>query len=185
MSDAIYQYRWTESFRSPISAEVAGTELRRIEVAAGGLTPRAVVDASKPKGAPLHVMFEWDNKRAADAWRLEQARKTISSLRVVVHEQAPPVPAFASVRVPEIDAETQDSDDTEQEARPTFINMQRVEGDVDLRMKFLWGELRNVEGCLARTASYEEMAPLREAARAVHEALRPTVEVEVVASAAD
>lgn len=182
MSDAIYQYRWKDSFRSPISAEVAGAELRRIEVAQGGLTPRAVVDASRPADAPLHKLFEWDNERAADAWRLDQARQAISSLRVVVHEKAPPVPAFASIRVPEIDGTTEDPDGTEQEPKPTFINMQRVDDDIDLRLKFLWGELRNVEGCLARTASYGEMEPLREAARTVRQALCPDVEVAVTAA---
>lgn len=179
MSDRIYHYEWLDRFRSPVSAEVAAAELQRIELAEGGLTPRAVVDASRPEDAPLHDMFEWDNERAADSWRLDQARKAISSLRLVVRENAPPVPAFASVRVSEIDGALHETEGSGHEPKPTFVNIVSVDSNADLRLSFLWGELRNIEGCLARTAIYEELEPLRNAAREVRRVLRPAVEVAV------
>lgn len=173
MTDAIYQFEWLQRFSSPVAAAVAAAEFQRIELAEGGLTPRAVVDASRPEDAPLHGLFEWDDRKAAESWRIDQARTAISSLRVVVREGELPAPAFASVRV-------RDEDD---EPRSTFVGISDIERNADLRENFLLGELRNLDGILQRTVGFEEMEPLRKAAREVRRALRPAI--EVAATAAD
>ena len=51
-------------------------ELKKIASANDGkLYPRAVVDAARPAGSPLHGSFEWDDSVAAESYRIEQARK--------------------------------------------------------------------------------------------------------------
>ena len=50
----------------------------------GKLTPSMVVNAAKPKSAPLHKYFEWDDKKAGHEYRLMQARKIIRVVQVVV-----------------------------------------------------------------------------------------------------
>jgi len=82
------------------------------------------------------------------------------------------------VVVPEYDAAPDETDDPKPE-RPTYVNIGRIESNDDLRRSFLWGELRYLEGCLARTAIYSEMEPLREAAQQVRRSLRPVVEATV------
>lgn len=52
-------------------------ELLRIYENDGILTPEAVVEAAQPKTSPLHPHFEWDNKKAAHQYRLDQARELI------------------------------------------------------------------------------------------------------------
>lgn len=61
----------------------------------GALSPRDVVDAAKNEASPLHPYFDWDDERAADHWRLEQARRL---LRVRITYQ--PLPANVRVAIP-------------------------------------------------------------------------------------
>lgn len=67
----------------------------------GRLTPEEVVDEARDKDAPLHSFFEWDNKRGAEKYRLEQARRMIRGVTLVVtrREVTFSVPRF--VRDPE------------------------------------------------------------------------------------
>jgi len=68
--------------------------------AEGNLVPLDVVDAARPKKAPLHPAFEWDNSVAAEQYRVHQARNLIRSVRIVVDESdAPTTPAFVHVEV--------------------------------------------------------------------------------------
>lgn len=50
----------------------------------GKLTPEQVVDAARDEASPLHVYFEWRDDKAADAYRIEQARSLIRSVTVRV-----------------------------------------------------------------------------------------------------
>lgn len=73
-----------EAMNFKVPAEVAGMEIRRIEQESGGfITPAAVVDAARPEDAPLHPVFTWDDSRAAELYRREEARHLIRSVRVL------------------------------------------------------------------------------------------------------
>lgn len=79
------KYRFRDSYRAPagVSAEVAEEELSAIHEREGELTPAVVVDAARPKDAPLHPIFEWDNKKAAEQYRHSQARSLIRAVEIV------------------------------------------------------------------------------------------------------
>ena len=66
-----------------VSADVAGNELARIYQQEQQLKPAKVVDESRPEAAPLHPVFEWDDKVAAEKHREDQARHLIRSVRVI------------------------------------------------------------------------------------------------------
>jgi hypothetical protein len=95
-------YRWKEasSIRS-ISAQQAGEELERIRTFHNGrLNPAIVVDKARPANAPLHPCFEWDDRRAAEAYRVDQAKHIIRSVEVIIEEsdeQPKATRAFVSV----------------------------------------------------------------------------------------
>ena len=75
-----------------------GEELEKIAAGNGGmLKPEAVVEAAKSKKNALHVHFEWDNERAANAFRIQQARHLIRSISVEDVETEEEAPAFISV----------------------------------------------------------------------------------------
>lgn len=50
----------------------------------GELTADLVVEEARPKQSPLHPYFEWDDRRAAEQHRLEQARLMIRRVKFVV-----------------------------------------------------------------------------------------------------
>lgn len=58
------------------------TELQKVYEEHGFLTPQVLLDAARPPKHPLHSQFEWDNKKAGDMYRLEQARELIRSVKV-------------------------------------------------------------------------------------------------------
>ena len=92
------QYRWKSGARAPVPAQVAGEVCERLS-AEERLTPRELVDESRDEGAPLHKAFEWDDAKAADAYRMSQASYIIRSVELVREDVSEPVRAFVSVSV--------------------------------------------------------------------------------------
>jgi hypothetical protein len=94
-------YQWKPGSKAPVEAQVAGEELERIRTWHNGrLEAKMVVEASIDPGAPLHRAFEWDDQRAAHAFRVEQAKYLIRSVEVVIDRGQPepkPIRAFVSV----------------------------------------------------------------------------------------
>lgn len=94
-------YQWKEGAHVKLDAQAAGEELERIRTWNNGrLEAKAVVEASADPGAPLHGAFEWNDRKAADGFRVEQAKYLIRSIGVVVDQsddEARPIRAFVSV----------------------------------------------------------------------------------------
>jgi hypothetical protein len=72
----------------------------------GRLTASLVLEAATPEASPLHDLFEWDDSAAAEAYRLDQARRIIMAVRVVYRdatetEPARSVRAWHAVHAPE------------------------------------------------------------------------------------
>lgn len=68
-----------------MAAQVAGEYLQELEETTGGLRPAAIVEDAR-KGSVLHKCFEWDDQKAADQYRVVQAREMIRCLVVVEHD---------------------------------------------------------------------------------------------------
>lgn len=83
-------FRWKQGARISIDPQVAGEAIERIKKDRGELRPQYIVDAAKAKSHPLHDAFEWNNTKAAESWRVEQAKYLTRSLEIVV--QAPGEP---------------------------------------------------------------------------------------------
>ena len=93
---AIYEYKI--GMKLPVSAQVAGEVCEELEQR-NGLTPHNLVEVSRPKDAPTHDLFEWDDTVAAEKYREVQARQVIR-LIVKVPEKSKsgePTRAFVSL----------------------------------------------------------------------------------------
>lgn len=55
-----------------------------LEKMGDSVTPVEVVNEARKKTSPLHDQFEWDDKKAAGKWRLQQARHILGHINVVV-----------------------------------------------------------------------------------------------------
>lgn len=65
-----------------VNPELAAKELQRITDIYGKITPEIIVNEAKPSESILHPIFEWDNKKAAYNYRLQQARVLLNNIQV-------------------------------------------------------------------------------------------------------
>ena len=81
-------------------AEVLGKAFERLK-ASGPLTADRVLEEAMSARSPLHKFFEWDNEKAAHKFRLEQARRLIRSIEIVIEDakgKSVPMRAYYSVK---------------------------------------------------------------------------------------
>lgn len=93
-------YKWSVPVY-PVSAQTAGVELEKIAEKRGSLKASYVVEESRNKNAVLHKCFEWDNQKAADKYRINQAQdmiRNIVSVKIGQIEPSKPVRAFINFK---------------------------------------------------------------------------------------
>lgn len=89
-------YRWKTGARAPVPAQVVGEVCEKLE-SKGRLTPKNLVDISRPEDAPLHGAFEWNDTVAAEMYREQQGRYLIRSIEVV-RTNDEPIRAFFTLK---------------------------------------------------------------------------------------
>lgn len=81
---------------------MSATDLRSILTAVreehGTLTPRLLVDIARDPEHPLHHRFEWDDSKAAEKWRLEQAGQLLRVTYAPLPGKPRDMRAFMAVR---------------------------------------------------------------------------------------
>jgi hypothetical protein len=78
------KYEWKCPGLYKVPASVAARVVSSCEDKDGFIQPSTVVEVSKPEGAELHSVFEWEDEKAANSWREQQARVLIKN--IVVYE---------------------------------------------------------------------------------------------------
>ena len=63
-------------------------QLQAIYTEQGKLTPALVVDAARSPKHPLHARFDWNDKTAAQKYRLVQAAELIRSVKITFRADA-------------------------------------------------------------------------------------------------
>jgi hypothetical protein len=81
-------------------SKVIQEELEKLVDSKGKLDPEVVVKVARRKAHPLHGYFEWDDKKAAHAHRIDQARALIREVKVEVRTSVTQVTAVSYVRDP-------------------------------------------------------------------------------------
>jgi hypothetical protein len=90
-------YQWKSGSRIKADAQKSGELFERLSNTEEGLTARTLLDANRPKNAPLHNEYEWNDETAADNWRLHQSRHFINSIAIIAttsEDVETPVRAF-------------------------------------------------------------------------------------------
>ena len=84
-------YAWKiASLAKGIPVEDAVKELDRIKSIYGTLTPENVLDASRLETAVLYKLFNWDDAKAAEHYRIQQARTILNNIQVKVISDGQP-----------------------------------------------------------------------------------------------
>jgi len=94
-------YRVRDGGRLRGSPQAIGELIARIQAKNGGVaTPEMLLAAAKPKSSPAHKEFDWNDRVAAHAHRLNQARYILRTIEVVVERNnAEPVRTRAFVHL--------------------------------------------------------------------------------------
>lgn len=113
-------------------AETVGRELVKLERANGAVKPADVVAAAEPITSPLHPLFTWDDTAAAQAYREDEARNIIRSVRIICTDipaaEQPVIRAHVNVK----------AHDTEKEFEGNaYISMTRATEDDAYRQQML------------------------------------------------
>jgi hypothetical protein len=113
--------------------------LAALEDEHGKLSPEAVVAAARDPKSPGHEHFEWDNKKAAHQYRVEQARALLTKRQTFVTESYTiQVPRY--VRDPDAPAREQ-----------SYVSVRTAAADADLRHRVLVDDFARVSALLQRT----------------------------------
>jgi hypothetical protein len=101
-------YRWSERSSDSLlaaqpehhDAQLVGEALARCAASNGGrLAVPDVIAAARSTDSPLHPFFEWDDRKAARAYRRRQAETLIRCVVTAVPDADTPVPAFVRLGV--------------------------------------------------------------------------------------
>lgn len=125
-------------------AQVLGETLESL----GNFTPRDVVQAARRKDSPIHSLFEWDNREAADKYRLDQARRHVNHLRVVIEPSSGAhTKAFHSIAI-------------QRESQPPafgYVSMRTVHGDDAMREQVVAKARAELRGWRERYEEYRDV----------------------------
>lgn len=150
-------YRWKSGSYISANAQAVGDELQRLQQDNGGrLTPRVVVEAARPADSPLHPCIEWDDVRAAELYREDQARHVVRSVRIVTGTGADAKLQRAFVNVIEI---------IDEEEQHGYVPMARVLSDADLYRQVVEQAAKDLHSWEDRYAQFTELASIGKAAR--------------------
>lgn len=137
---------------SRVEAQLVGQHLTGMIERNGVLDPKAVLVEARDEASPLHGFFTWDDNAAAEAFRLDEARRLIRSVRVVIQRspEQSPLEVRAFVRVAS-------------EKKNTYLPVARVMSDDDMRKQLLAKALLELQAFRQRYATLSELAVLFDA----------------------
>jgi tRNA A37 N6-isopentenylltransferase MiaA len=128
----------------------------------GNISLERLVEQAKPKDAPLHKEFTWNDSKAAEKWRLNEARYLVKAIEVV-HENSQPTRAWEAVTIA-----VEEGADTPPQVKRVFRSVQEIMDDPAQRDELLVQALRDAAAWRKRYAGLQELA-------LVHAAIDETV----------
>lgn len=143
-------YQWKSGSHVKLDAQKVGETLSCIEQK-GELTPKAVVDASRRKNAPLHDYFEWRDDVAAEKYRENQASYLIRSIEITTLGTSEPIRAFVSVST------------VSDGFKKSYINIERAMSTVETRDEVIARALAELKAFERKYSGFEELASIIEA----------------------
>lgn len=126
------QYQWCEGYSYKTDANVVGGMIEHLEKKHGGVTRELFLEASRPEDSQTHNLFEWDDQKAAEKYRLYTAKSVIGALRVVMPMESgdkTPVRAFVNVSEEKTVYENISSALSNERTREIYLNKIRAELD--------------------------------------------------------
>ncbi|HLD93910.1 MAG TPA: hypothetical protein VI703_06890 [Anaerolineales bacterium] len=161
---ATKRYVWKDKSAIKVKPEVAAAELAEIKEEHGFVNAHLVVESSRSSKSPLHQHFEWDDRKAAEMYRENQASYLIRMLVTVeLDEQGAETIEYRTF----VSVTDEDDDGLHHLYLPTEEALQ----DVRYRGGILAQALRELESWKKRYQNLQELAAVFAAARKVQKKL--------------
>ena len=142
-------YTWGEGFKPNADANVVGAVCEQIEDEYGSVTKERFLEAARAEESPVHNLIEWDTPKAAELYRLDQAKKIIGCLRVhYINNNDEEVQVKAFVNVSELK-------DTAQ-----YESIDVVLREEDKRSAYLARIKQELDNYIRRNSHIEELADI-------------------------
>lgn len=175
-------YDWSDArarygFDDPtVPAQAVGEHLDRLrERYPDGFTRLDVLQSAREPESPIHSLFTWDDRSAANRWRLEQAKNLTRAIMVVKTEDddQPPVRVRAFVTVEDDDSDEEDSPQRRagQPRQARYIGVDEALADPVKRRILLDKALVEIRGWRKRYEQLTELASIFEAVESVQQAM--------------
>lgn len=135
------------------NAQIYADRLVEISKRTGLITPPIVLaDAKNPK-SPLHSFFEWDDTKAAEKWRLEQAGYLIRhiSIEVLKNGKQEDVRYFFSVAA---------DNSTTSEPKAVYVSLDTILSEPDKRAEVIAYAKRELVNWSERYKQYSELSDI-------------------------
>lgn len=143
------KYSWGDGWSPNLDANIVGGVVEKIEAEHGAVTKELLLEESRPEDSATHSIFEWDNDKAAESWRLQQAKATINALRIVyVSTEDEKVPVRAFVNVSELSNKAQ------------YKSVSVAFQNVDEREAYLKRIRNELDAFVRRNQNIEELADI-------------------------
>ena len=121
-------------------------EISRIYNENGGITPEMVIKAAKDPNNVLHHLFEWDNSKAGNAHRVDQARQIITSVKINIVTESRTISAVSYVRDPRLSNDQQG-----------YVSVAKLKTDKDLAKDSIRYEFQRAYAHLHRAKTHAEI----------------------------
>lgn len=143
------EYGWKSGSAIPLDANVVGQEIEKLQEVRGFVTPVDLVDEARSEASPLHPAFTWDDARAGDLRRLDEARSILRhiTIRIIRDEpQSEPLVMRALVHV------------TSGDGGARYVPIMVAMHDIDLRAEVIARAQSELATWARRYREYEELA---------------------------
>lgn len=161
------QYSWKDNApKPPVEADVFGAIKDRIESEKGIVQPIDIVEEARNPASPIHAALPWDDAKAAEAHRLDVARRLLSSLQVVrvQIQDGPSVSSRAMFRV------------RPEGSKGGYASRDKIVGDRELRKQVVASARRELESFLSKYAGVVALSRFVPRLQEVMDAMRDEIE---------
>jgi hypothetical protein len=121
-------------------------EISRIYNENGSITPDLVIKAAENPNNVLHHLFEWDDSKAGNAYRVDQARQIITSVKINIVTESRTISAVSYVRDPRLPNDQQG-----------YISVAKLKTDKDLAKDSIRYEFQRAYAHLHRAKTHAEI----------------------------
>jgi hypothetical protein len=127
------------------TVRVIRKSLQEIKRETGVITSRSVLDYARDQKSPLHSFFDWDDRTAAEKFRIHQASEMIRHVCVYVERDGTQQPTRVYLNVIKNDVRQ-------------YVPVTQIYRDEELAQQMMLEMRRDMEGLLRRYKTYDYCA---------------------------